>query len=289
MKRTIIIILILLLLGSAWSFLEPYQVQLKEVEIKFQNLDSRAKNLKIVQISDIHFKKIGVREKKLLKILKKIEPDYLLITGDIVDWKADDLDSLSQFCQSLSGIAKKGTFGVYGNHEHLNFKFSKLKPIFEESGIKILENQSIFLEESIYLIGADDPHLGFDNLKIATDQIDQKAPKILLAHSPEIFRKVKQENILVLAGHTHGGQINVPIIVNLILPLRYNKQYKKGLFKEGSRWLYINKGIGTTFLPLRFNSLPEITIIRLNQENNENRHSKSSNFLERAIFLARIF
>jgi hypothetical protein len=289
MKRTIIIILILLLLGSAWSFLEPYQVQLKEVEIKFQNLDSRAKNLKIVQISDIHFKKIGVREKKLLKILKKIEPDYLLITGDIVNWKADDLDSLSQFCQSLSGIAKKGTFGVYGNHEHLNFKFSKLKPIFEESGIKILENQSIFLEKSIYLIGVDDPHLGFDNLKIATDQIDQKAPKILLAHSPEIFRKIKQENILVLAGHTHGGQINVPIIVNLILPLRYDKQHKSGLFKEGSRWLYINKGIGTTFLPLRFNSLPEITIIRLNQENNENRHSKSSNFLERAIFLARIF
>ncbi len=94
--------------------------------------------------------------------------------------------------------------------------------------------------------------------------IETGEPKILLAHSPEIFRKVKGRDIdLVLVGHTHGGQINIPFITNLFLPLKYDKKYKNGLFRVNSTYLYVNRGTGTTFLPIRFNSFPEIALIKV--------------------------
>jgi len=94
--------------------------------------------------------------------------------------------------------------------------------------------------------------------------LKKDVPKILLAHSPEIFRKVKNKKIdLVLVGHTHGCQINIPFLCDFIVPLKYDKQYKRGLFKENGVYMYVNKGIGETFLPVRFNSPPEITLIEL--------------------------
>jgi hypothetical protein len=89
----------------------------------------------------------------------------------------------------------------------------------------------------------------------------------MLAHSPEIFRRIKSQNIdLVLTGHTHGGQVNIPFITNFFLPVKYGRKYKSGLFKEDSTYLYVNRGVGTTLLPFRFNAPPEITLIELNQE-----------------------
>jgi len=117
----------------------------------------------------------------------------------------------------------------------------------------------------IYLVGVDDPDTSYDNLSYAIKNIEEKdIPKILLAHSPEIIEDIAGQNIdLILAGHTHGGQIKIPFVRPFWVPTKYHGKYANGLFKINNSYLYVNRGVGTTFLPIRFNCPPEITLIEL--------------------------
>ena len=262
------ILITALILAGVWGFfIEPNMITIERVSLQIKDLPSSFENIKILHLTDLHFKKWGKKEEKVLKLVSELKPDFIFITGDLIDWKTRDFESCKRFWRALSKDYPGKTFGVYGNHEHQNKYFKKLDALFDESKIQILNNEAVKLEKEdgfIYLIGVDDPHLGYDNLEEAMKNLKVDIPKILLAHSPEIFRKVKDKEIdLVLTGHTHGCQINLPFLCDLIIPLKYDKKYKKGLFQEGSTYLYVNRGIGQTFLPIRFRSLPEITLINL--------------------------
>lgn len=247
------------------GMIEINSIEITTLEVKFKNLPFEGEEQTFVQISDIHFRAFSERERKTLKKLKEINPDYIFITGDLIDWTTKKWKELDQFLEILSRIPKKKIYIVFGNHEHRNKNLKKLIEILKKKEIQILNNRSV-LVDGVYLIGVDDPHLGFDQLDKAVEGVDMKIPKILLAHSPEIFRKVNFNNVLVLCGHTHGGQINLPLVSNLILPLKYDRKYKSGFFGEDYKWLYVNRGIGWTFLPFRFNAKPEITIIKLKND-----------------------
>lgn len=263
-------------------------IKVKKISIKIKNLPSSFDGVKIAHLTDFHSRRFGKKEKRVLEILDEIKPDFVVITGDFVDWSTKDLNSCQDFWKSISKKFEGKTFGVYGNHEHRHSKFKILDNLLKKSGIEFLNNKSTKLKidndfvhpvreyqdrekeqgkqfsNGIYLIGVDDPHLEQDNISKATENVKNDAPKILLAHSPEIFRKVKQGNIdLVLVGHTHGGQINIPFLINFLLPLKYDKKYKRGLFFENGTYMYVNRGIGETILPVRFNSFPEVTLITL--------------------------
>lgn len=301
-KKILLIFAILIILISAWSFfIEPNFIKVEKVSLKIENLPSSFERVKIAHLTDFHSKNFGKKEKKVLKILDDLKPDYIFITGDIIDWKTNDLKSCQEFWKELDKIYHNKIFAVYGNHDHRNRKFKTFDKLFRESKIEVLNNQSKKIsvqsgffsngkknEDFVYLVGIDDPCSDYDNLdyndlqKICYDNLqknyhdnlqktfkkikDEKIPKILLAHSPEIFREVKNLSFkvdLTLVGHTHGGQVDIPFLVDLILPLKYDKKYKEGLFKENSEYLYVNRGIGPSFLPIRFNSFPEIALIEI--------------------------
>ncbi len=264
---TSFLISFLILVGIWGVFIEPNHIKVEKLSLKIKDLPPSFQNLKILHFSDLHFKKFGQKEKKVLEILNQLNPDFIFISGDIVDWETNNFDSCQKFLRELAKNYQGRIFGVYGNHDHKNRKFALLGTILKENKIKILNNESRKIERNgdfIYLIGVDDPHLGYDNIEKAMEEVENNSPKILLAHSPEIFRKVKEKNIdLVLTGHTHGGQINIPLFSDLVLPLKYDKKYKSGLFKENSTYLYVNRGIGETLLPIRINAFPEVTLITL--------------------------
>jgi len=259
-------LLFFLILAGIWGFfIEPKMIKIEEISLRIKDLPPSFQNLKILHLSDFHSKNFGKKEEKTLEILNQLNPDFVFITGDIIDWTTRDFESCQRFWKELSKNYQGQIFGVYGNHDHRNRNFKILDNLFKESQIEILNNESRKItknEDFIYLIGVDDPHLGYDNLEKAMEKVKNDAPKILLAHSPEIFRKVKNID-LVLVGHTHGGQINIPVLVDFIIPLKYDKKYKRGLFLENSTYLYVSRGIGETFLPIRINSFPEITLITL--------------------------
>lgn len=269
-KKMIFSLLFLLTLALIWGFfIEPNIIKIERIELEINNLPSSFKGNKIIHISDLHSNNFGDREKKVLDNLKQLNPDFVFITGDFISWTTKDLNSCQDFWRELVKNYPGRVFGVLGNHEHRHrsLRLGVIESFLEESGIEILRNETKKIgkdSDFIYLIGIDDPHEKKDNIELAMDAVKNDEPKILLAHSPEIFRKVKEKNIdLILVGHAHGGQINIPLLINLFLPLRYDKKYKSGLFKENSTYLSVNRGIGTTYLPIRFNSIPEITLIIL--------------------------
>ncbi|MFH1837887.1 MAG: metallophosphoesterase [Candidatus Kuenenbacteria bacterium] len=281
-----IFILTIICIGFWSFFIEPNFIKIEKISINIENLPASFKGTKIVQLSDFHSKKFGKKEKKVLKILNNLNPDFIFITGDIIDYNTKDLKSCQIFWKELSKNFKNKIFAIYGNHDYWNQNFEIFDNLFKESKIEILNNQSKKLEKDknfIYLIGVSEPYPSFDNsnydniqkvyrdnLQIAFKEVkDEKIPKILLAHSPEIFREIKNFSSkidLTLVGHTHGGQIDIPFLVDFILPLKYDKKYKKGLFKENSKYLYVNRGVGESGLPIRFNSFPEITLIELRKQ-----------------------
>lgn len=242
-------------------------IKIERLSLTINNLPNNFKSFKIAHISDIHSKDYGEKEKKALEYLKQEKPDYIFITGDIVDWTTKNITACQGFWQDLAKAFPGKVFAVWGNHDHRNTRFKSIEGAVKESGIQVLENEARKIEingEFIYLIGSDDPHENYDNIEKIADTLKGNSVKILIAHSPEIFRKIKDKDIdLTLVGHTHGGQVDIPYLVDLVLPLKYDKKYKKGLFQEGSSYMYVNRGVGETFLPLRFNAPPEIAFITL--------------------------
>jgi len=270
MNKIILIISLLgiLFFGYYIVIFEPNNIKIERQVITIKNLPRSFDGVKVVQLSDFHSLWFGSREKRVLKILEELEPDFIFITGDFVDPVTKlitdrGLSSVKIFWQKLAQQHKNQVFAVLGNHDT-----ELVKNYLTASGIRVLDNEheKIFLgKDYIYLIGVDDPWTGRDDLTRAMEGTEKDGLKILLAHSPDIIDKAAKQKIdLVLVGHTHGGQVNIPVLGRLIQFLsEYGKKYTKGLFEINSTYLYVNRGIGTSVFPIRFNCQPEITLIEL--------------------------
>lgn len=273
MKKTLkisIFLLALFVLGLFYSyFIEPFTLEVRREEIIFQNLPQNLLGLKIMHLSDFHCRDFTRREEKLIDIISKENPDFIFFTGDFIEnekWISVCQKIISKIFQE-----NKNFFGVFGNHDRLTgFPISKLKESLEEKGVKILVNEAKEIpikNSSFYLVGVDDPWLGYDDLKEALKDVPKEDFKILLSHSPGIFLKEKAkitENKinLILSGHTHGGQINIPFLTNVLISLWLGGKYTAGLFEEDGIFIYVSRGVGTFYLlPLRFNCPPEVTLI----------------------------
>ena len=284
MKKIVLIIFLIIVLFLSYYMVifEPHNIQIERHTIMIENLPHSFEGMKIVHLTDFHSYWFGFREKKVLEILEEIEPDFVFLTGDFVDSITKtitdpEFESVEIFWQKLGKRYENRIFAVLGNHDP-----RVIENLLEESGINVLdnENKKIFIDNKfIHLIGVDDPRTGRDDLSKAMKGIQKNRPKILLAHSPDIITEAVEKRIdLVLVGDTHGGQVNIPIInpiLEYLKPLtKYGRKYTKGLFKientpldskhlTGYTYLYVNRGIGTSVLPIRFNSPPEITLIKL--------------------------
>lgn len=257
-----------------YSFIfEPHNIQIEKISIEIENLPEEFEGTKIVHLTDFHSKNFGEREKRVLEILKNLNPDFVFITGDLIDHSTKDLNSCQEFWQELGNQHQGKVFGVLGNHEHWlgSPDVVAIKKLLEKSGISILnnENRKIFQDNNyIYLLGVDDPDSEKDDLSKAIIDTEENIPKILLAHSPDIIDNLRKEKVdLILTGHTHGGQVIIPFIKPFWIPTKNRGKYASGLFEVNDTLLYVNRGIGTAALPIRFNCPPEITVIELERKN----------------------
>ena len=270
-KLFLILAFLISLTALLWYSLifEPNNIQVEKINIAIENLPESFDGAKIVHLTDFHSKNFGEREKKVLEILEDINPDFIFITGDFIDYRTKDINSCQEFWRKLSNQHQGKTFGVLGNHEHWikSPDISAIKKLLEEGGISILnnENRKIFQgNKYIYLLGVDDPDSKKDDLPKAMIGAEENIPKILLAHSPDIVDNLRGEKVdLILVGHTHGGQIRIPFVKPFWVPPKNRGKYASGLFEIGKTILYVNRGIGMAALPVRFNCPPEIAVIEL--------------------------
>ncbi len=276
-KMFLTLILLISLSALLWYSLifEPNNIQVERISITIENLPEEFEGTKIAHLTDFHSYNFGEREKRVLEILEDIDPDFVFITGDFIDHKTKDINSCQEFWRELGNKYQGKIFGITGNHEYWNndIEAKDFKNLLEESGIVVLDNKNekIFQgDEYIYLLGVDDPHTGNDDLEKAAAGAEEDIPKILLAHSPDIvndLESLKKEDVdLILAGHTHGGQIVIPFVQPYWTPTKNHGRYASGLFEIGGTYLYVNRGIGMAVLPVRFNCPPEVTVIELKKK-----------------------
>lgn len=253
---------------------EPNLLKVNKHNLTHKDIPNMFDQLKIVQFSDTHlgFQYTLEQLVNLVDDINNMKPDILFFTGDLLDEpnKYVGTEKVISVLRKLQ--APLGKYAVYGNHDHGGYGTDIYRNIMEEAEFTLLQNQSSKLqigEEHIYLLGIDDAMLGRPDINEALLDIPNDSYKILLSHAPDLADSAALFNIqLQLSGHSHGGQIQIPFLGALVRP-PFAEKYVEGFYTIGTEaplTLYVNRGLGTTRLPFRFLSVPELTVFTLKKE-----------------------
>ncbi len=226
---------------------------------------------RIVQISDLHNANFGHGNSRLLMKIEALDPDYIVITGDIVDSNHTDIDTAVAFVEDACALAP--VYYVTGNHEVLlhSEEQTRLYDGIRNAGAVMLEDEAVTLtaeEESITLMGLCDEGLGGGNLRQLAGTLDSSQFQLLLAHEPQYFADYSEAGVdLVLSGHAHGGQFRLPFIGGLYAPDQgIFPAYTEGMHELDGTSMIISRGLGNSVFPLRLFNFPEIICIELYSE-----------------------
>ncbi|MBI5207022.1 MAG: metallophosphoesterase [Candidatus Firestonebacteria bacterium] len=258
------IIFFLSLVICIYAYYEANNIKITTIDIPNHKTRINNDSFNIVQISDVHLG-ILVGNKKLQKItdmIKKINPDLLVITGDLLD---KDVNHIEELYQLLADVKPKyGKYAVTGNHEFY-VGIDKSILFMKNTNITLLRNQVKIIPGIMNIVGIDDPAVKIFDKSIDTDlsqtmkDIDKNLFTLLLYHQPKDYKKAQELGVdLQLSGHTHNGQL---FPFNLFVSLSY--PIYKGLHKFNDFYIYISRGTGTWGPPMRFLSPPEITWIKV--------------------------
>ncbi len=249
-------------------------------KVSSKKLPKEFDGFKIAQISDLHNCEQGKCNLKTLELLKKAQPNIIVITGDMIDSRHTKIDVAVDFAKNAVKIAP--CYYVCGNHEaRMPDEYAVLLKKLKKAGVHTMQNEVITIKknsDSIALIGAEDPYVTRRETEEPNSEILLKTLKellkqnhsdftVLLCHRPEHIKVYAENNIdLALTGHTHGGQIKLPFIGGLFAPNQgFLPKYDSGFFKEKDTTLFISRGVGNSQFPVRFLNPPEIPVIELHK------------------------
>jgi predicted MPP superfamily phosphohydrolase len=236
-------------------FFEPLELENTFHEVTIGN---SGQSLVVAHVTDLHTKGLGEIELKVIDSLNLNKPDIIFITGDITTPSGTS----SGYEEVLSKLkAPLGTFFVQGNWEYWEPE-KELNKILKKYGIVNLTNNSINLNDNLWLVGLDDQLAGTPSIEIYK-YVPKKTKVISLFHTPILFESIKEKSHLAFAGHSHGGQARLPFIGALWTPEGTGK-YDSGWFQGGIGKMYVSRGIGNSILPIRFNCRPELAYIKIN-------------------------
>ena len=250
-----------------YGVFEAENIEVEKILFKTQKLPPQIHNLRIVQISDIHFSNINsVRlAKKITDQIKALNPHILVSTGDFIDRGLKEKGKVAALFRSIK--APYGKYATTGNHEFYG-GITESVEFIEKAGFRMLRNKGVTVGDMVTIAGVDDPaakRYGLDT-SVSEEEIlkrfSRKKLTILLKHQPRINKKSVGAFDLQLSGHTHNGQIFPFTLITLIF-----FPYKTGLFMLGKdSHLYVSRGTGTWGPPVRFLSPPEVTLIEFQRE-----------------------
>ncbi len=256
-------------MAGLWSvyvaafLIEPNWPEVEDVAVGCPRLLPCLGGLRILHLSDLHVRWIGFKEEELIRKVSFLDPDVILISGDIVG-RPESLDNTIEVVKSLK--ARIWKYGVYGEDERARFSGQYLDR-WKEAGLTILADRAIMVDwkrggRPFCLVGVDTGKNTYDLDKILQD-VPADVPKVMLAHSPTGVKSAALAGVdLVLAGDTHGGQIGIPQLYRFSGYAR-DSAYRSGLFKVRGTFLYVNRGLGWSLRPARFLCRPEIALLTL--------------------------
>lgn len=243
------------------------------VDIPIANLPSEFKDLKFVQISDIHSGSLPSSKffERIVEIINSLQPDFVFITGDFVNFSPKELDITHAGLRNLQ--ARFGVLACPGNHEHYmkHSEFEILAQRIRQCKVDLLINENRVFDingAKLQIAGVDNSshRMNYADFDGALSGLDKELPIILLCHDPTNWDKSvrrKRKVDLMLSGHTHGGQIAFEIFNSKISPAAFFYKQYAGLYTDRDQSLYVNTGVGWVGVPVRAGLPPEITIFRL--------------------------
>lgn len=244
-----------------WGFaVEPRLLRVSRYRFEVPEMQG----LKMVFAADFHLTpRSGKRLDEIIAAINAEKPDIVLLGGDFAKGhRTQDSMSAEEIAAGLARIsAPAGIYAVLGNHDDWYGK-KEMAAALAARGITVLQNdgrQINYKNISFYLGGVEDVSTGRPDVARALSGAGKTA--VLLSHSPDVFPEVPRQTVLTLAGHTHGGQVYIPGLGAPISNSRYGQKYLRGLKEEAGRRLITTVGLGTSVLPVRFCSIPEIVSI----------------------------
>ncbi|HEV2645303.1 MAG TPA: metallophosphoesterase [Acidobacteriaceae bacterium] len=261
-------------LGLYSGEIARHEISILTRPVGIRNLPDAFRNFRIVQISDIHFDEFTEPFflRRVIKRVNALEPDLVLMTGDFISFTPMPrnyvVGAMHRCADVLQEIACPQRFASMGNHDSF-LGAPTILPILAAVNIPLLVNQHIAIErgsDRIWLAGVHDPVTHVPDL-FATIPARPDGPVVLMSHGPDYADTVVAHPRgklvdLMLSGHTHGGQVRLPLVGALQTPIG-GKKYVEGLYRLDQMQLYVNRGIGTVGLPFRLNCPPEITLFTL--------------------------
>ena len=253
-------------------------VEVVQPRIPLARLPKAFDGFRIAQLSDIHISPFTTADyvHRCVSITNELKPDLIALTGDYIAW---DTEQQGEVVRTLAGLrAPFGVFGCLGNHEEESGTEESITRLFTAQGIHILRQARapiVLGGETLNLIGIDDPNGQTETeyrrdlhrkLRQIKELMMPETVNILLSHGdfPDMFDRVAELGIdLMLAGHTHGGQLSLDFVHRGLNLSHLIYDYTSGWYEKNGAQLYVNRGIGTTGFPIRLGARPEITALEL--------------------------
>lgn len=248
--------------------LEPARLKLRRIDVPLERWPEALDGLKVAVVSDLHTGAPHVNVERVVAKVNATRPDLVALVGDYADPSVpfgepvapeDVADELGRLSATL------GVFAVLGNHDWYHFG-ERVPRALRHAGIEVLENDAVALERGgavLWVAGLADMRERNADPFVALAMVPENQALIALTHDPDMFPQLSSRAALTLAGHTHGGQIGLPLLRRAAAPTRHG--YTGGEVRDPATggYMYVSRGIGTTGLPIRLAAPPEIALLRL--------------------------
>lgn len=269
-------------LGVLWgAAIEPEIIRVTRLQVALPGARG-LEGMRIVHLSDLHLGRAGMitwasigggpsgltaRGERLVRILRRLEPHLVLVSGDFLA-SDEGREAAARLCRAVPPPC--GWVAVLGNSDYM-LEHESLEKALVQAGVSVLHNQPLRVNfedgSGLWVVGVDDPYRHRDDVPAALKGLPEgAAPVVALVHSPDAAPELAGRCGLVLAGHTHGGQVRLPLVGPVVTKSRYGKRFVAGLYDLGSTYLYVSRGLGFSGGPpvrIRLNCPPEVVLITL--------------------------
>ena len=265
-------------LGGYAILVEPRRIKVRRQPLPLRGLPREMDGFKVIHLTDLHlgWYTPAAFLTQVIEQANSLGAEVVLLTGDYVHGAPDFVPQVGRLIAGLR--PRHGVVGVMGNHDHwVGADLSR--DSLRGSGVRLLENGHVWLGPQglsdgrpggggLCLAGLEDPWEGQPNLTAALGDVPAGDPRLVLCHNPDFAesghaRETTLRVDLMLAGHTHGGQVRLPLLGTPILPSRYGDKYARGLVRGPAFTVHVSAGVGTTILPVRLGVPPEMTLFTL--------------------------
>jgi hypothetical protein len=254
--------------GYSWV-VERWDLESTHTLVPLPGLPEAFDGLRIGLLTDLHLGRFVPADHvaHAVRMMQEARPDLVAVAGDFVGHRLAEAGEAAEIVSALR--PPLGLYATLGNHDVLENTLATKRAI-NAHGVDVLMNEAREIwqrGERMFIVGVNDPATHRDDVYAACAKLPRGDRRLLLAHSPDVAPRAQDEQIdLILCGHTHGGQVNLPLIGPPLINIGLGREYLKGLRRWGTTPLYISRGVGMIGPPVRIRCRPEVAIIELQRD-----------------------